>query len=361
MPRSRRKPVVHRDDRLLAIDGLRGVAAIAAASFDLWQALGGRHAHRFFAHGYLAGDFFLCLSGFVLARTYGVALATGALSFKRFFATRAIRLLPLLTIVCAISFVVRMTLVSWGAPYAGDTVASLLKGLPFGLVSLPQIPTGPTMPSAFPLNPPVGFAFAAMVVATLWAALLSRVRVSLIQTLVGMCLILLIPSLVGPNALDFRAAHAVPWWFPLVRAATSFLLGVALWRHSHGVTDGIFYVEVLATLLWTVLWLPVAPSLVFDLACMLLVFPTMIVFAAGAGSLATSPSALIFFGKISFPLFAIHPVLLMLLIKGAEMNPALLTPAGMPLVVAIWIACAWLVSEYIERPVRGQFARTFGL
>ena len=118
--------MVHRDDRLLAIDGLRGVAEIAAASFDLWQALGGRHAHRFFAHGYLAADFFLCLSGFVLARIYGVALSTGALSFRRFFATRAIPLLPLLTMVCAISFVVRMTLVSCGAPYASDTVASSL-------------------------------------------------------------------------------------------------------------------------------------------------------------------------------------------------------------------------------------------
>lgn len=355
------KLVEHRHDRLFAIDGLRGVAAIAAAGFDLWPSLGGRHGQRFFSHGYLAADFFLCLSGFVLARTYGVALATGALSSRRFVATRAIRLLPLLTIVCALSFCARLTFVTCGFPFEDDTFEALLKSLPFGLVTLPQRLVGITPTSAFPLNPPAWFAFAATVVATLWATFLSRVRVSLILTAAGLGLILLLRGLTDANSLGFGATNVVTWWYPLVRAATSFLLGVVLWRHSRGLVDGIFYVEILATLLWAVLWLPVEPSWVFDLACILLVFPTIILFAASARSLATSPSVMLFLGKISFPLFAIHAFLLMLLIQSAKSNPDLLTPATMPMVLASWVACAWLVAKYVERPARAWFAQRFGI
>ena len=51
-------------NRYVALDGLRGVAAIAVVF---------RHAHVDalpFAHGYLAVDLFFLLSGFVIARSY---------------------------------------------------------------------------------------------------------------------------------------------------------------------------------------------------------------------------------------------------------------------------------------------------
>ena len=49
------------------LDGLRGIAAIAVVIFHFMEFAVPDYSKNFIAHGYLAVDFFFCLSGFVIA------------------------------------------------------------------------------------------------------------------------------------------------------------------------------------------------------------------------------------------------------------------------------------------------------
>lgn len=79
-----------------ALDALRFFAALFVLVFHYGDeaptAL--RELHGFFGRGYLATDFFLLLSGFVLARAYGAAVLNGAVSHGRFLAKRLARNYP---------------------------------------------------------------------------------------------------------------------------------------------------------------------------------------------------------------------------------------------------------------------------
>ncbi len=70
-------------DRFVSLDGLRGVAAIAVMLFHI--SLG------YMPGGYLAVDFFFCLSGFVIALACGKRFADGP-SFRAFAKARSARL-----------------------------------------------------------------------------------------------------------------------------------------------------------------------------------------------------------------------------------------------------------------------------
>lgn len=79
-----------------ALDALRFLAALFVLVFHYGDAAPAhlRELHGFFGRGYLATDFFLLLSGFVLARAYGAAVLDGAISHGRFLAKRLARSYP---------------------------------------------------------------------------------------------------------------------------------------------------------------------------------------------------------------------------------------------------------------------------
>lgn len=75
------------------LDGLRGVAALAVVLFHFMEMAYTDYSQNFIAHGFLAVDFFFCLSGFVIAYAYDDRI--GKMGVKEFFKSRLIRLHPL--------------------------------------------------------------------------------------------------------------------------------------------------------------------------------------------------------------------------------------------------------------------------
>lgn len=52
------------------LDGLRGIAALAVVIFHFMEWVYSDYRKNFIGHGFLAVDFFFCLSGFVIGYAY---------------------------------------------------------------------------------------------------------------------------------------------------------------------------------------------------------------------------------------------------------------------------------------------------
>ncbi|MGN6531067.1 MAG: acyltransferase family protein [Ginsengibacter sp.] len=52
------------------LDGLRGIAALAIVVFHFMEWIYSDSSQNFIGHGFLAVDFFFCLSGFVIGYAY---------------------------------------------------------------------------------------------------------------------------------------------------------------------------------------------------------------------------------------------------------------------------------------------------
>ena len=75
------------------LDGLRGVAALAIVAFHFMEWVFPDFSKNFIAHGFLAVDFFFCLSGFVIGYAYDDRIRK--MGVGEFFKSRLIRLHPL--------------------------------------------------------------------------------------------------------------------------------------------------------------------------------------------------------------------------------------------------------------------------
>jgi len=81
--------------RLLLLDGMRGIAALAVIAFHMSSSRG-----ALFAEAWLAVDFFFLLSGFVVARAYGSRFAT--LGFRQFMRIRCAGSIPPSSSACCL-------------------------------------------------------------------------------------------------------------------------------------------------------------------------------------------------------------------------------------------------------------------
>src|SRR5215216_5021265 len=95
--RSKTKPGPFKTKQHFAIlDGLRGIAALAVVIFHFMEWVFTDVSKNFIGHGFLAVDFFFCLSGFVMGYAYDNRI--GKMGVGKFFELRLIRLHPLVVL-----------------------------------------------------------------------------------------------------------------------------------------------------------------------------------------------------------------------------------------------------------------------
>src|SRR3954469_22554885 len=75
------------------LDGLRGIAALGIVIFHFMEWIFSDSSKNFIGHGFLAVDFFFCLSGFVIGYAYDDRIRK--MGVVEFFKSRLIRLHPL--------------------------------------------------------------------------------------------------------------------------------------------------------------------------------------------------------------------------------------------------------------------------
>jgi peptidoglycan/LPS O-acetylase OafA/YrhL len=305
--------------RLHGLDALRGIAALCVVGLHTQAVFGGFSA--VFAKGYLAVDFFLMLSGYLMARITELRMAAGA-SPAAFMIARYRRFWPVVALGSLI-----------GVPYLwvrtqGDP-AWFAGALAANLAFVPW----PADRLIFPLNVPVWTILFELLANALHVFLLWRLAT---RHLTLFALILL--ALTCGVAFDFgsldvgarpsNVAYAVP------RVLLAYTIGMLLWRYRGAnltlpLPGWLALIAMPATILAS--WYSGYRHWSFDLAFVVLLCPLVIATALNI-TRDTAPGR--FSGEISFPLFASHvPVLEAARLAGY--GPLIALPAALAVALAI--------------------------
>lgn len=280
--------------RLIGLDALRGIAALAVFLHHLHMAATGYSTGAAF----LAVDLFFMLSGYVMARTYEERMLEG-LHPLRFLSLRWKRLWPTMTVGAAIG--VPVVWANYAAPEAAGAMLGLLF-IPFFIG-----------PRVFPVNGPAWSIFFELVANALHAVLLYRLSNRELWLLAAVSAFALVLS-GWAYGLDV-GSRPENFFGGIPRVLLSYTLGILLWRIWQD-NPRIDISQSFALLAMPIFFVATTfiegQSWVANLFFILAICPMMI---AGALRFEASPfcsSVAIFTGAISFPLYAVHGTVLRL-------------------------------------------------
>ena len=334
-------------ERLLLLDLMRGVAALAVVVHHVGLQLGGPIVAP---GGYLAVDFFFLLSGFVIAHAYEARLRA-ALRLREFLLIRLVRLYPLHLLGLALAW--RPAESFGGALDPARLMASVL-------LNAAMLPT-PVAHQLFPFNLPAWSLFLELAVNILFAAVLFRWRTRALWLLVAAGAIAMVLGgwWLGSLAGGFNRSTAL---VGAARRLFSFTLGLVLSRVTPAQTRSVSWwraVIVILALLAPLIWpVPVGSAwrAVVDLGAVLLLFPAVLVIAARTRPPVALALTSKIAGDLSYPLYAVHSPMLAFAVGVGD----LLGINGWPFRVAallIALGTAWAAMRWWDTPVRRFVSR----
>jgi peptidoglycan/LPS O-acetylase OafA/YrhL len=290
---------ITRPKTLSGLDGLRGVAAIMVVLC---------HISRIVPHGYLAVDFFFCLSGFILAYVYDERLRNG-LPFVDFAVARLIRLYPMVLIGVLFGFCIYW--IRLGSPDA----PALFRDLGVDLLLLPTAsPDAPNPTAMLALNPPFWSLSYELAVSLAWALALRRIPPFV---LFALTLAATIAASLALGLSDInRFIQSANSGLPALRTLLGFSAGLVTFAlFKRGVAGRLrFGLALPATALVVLLLVPKQPDVWFDIACVVFAFPAITLVAASAVLGPRMTGAARWLGWISYPLYATHFPLVMMVV-----------------------------------------------
>jgi peptidoglycan/LPS O-acetylase OafA/YrhL len=324
--------------RYIALDAMRGVAALLVVVFHAARLLDGRWAPG----GYLAVDLFFVLSGFVIAAAYDKRIV-GGMSARRFTLIRTIRFWPLYALGLALGLAHQLMLIATHNPHAMGS-AHLAAAVPLNLVFLPDFAGAPG--NLFPLNSPSWSLFfellvnIAYVVAFPW---LGRRALGAVALTSGAIFAWLCWQH-GTADLGSTFASA-PAGVP--RTLFSFSMGLLIFRSGWRPFTAPLWILLPAVALLMLAPVPSDWRAVYDIGFVLLLSPLLVL--AGARSQRASRAA-DWLGRLSYPLYAVHYPLLML---GTPLAEKLHLPFAVRVVLVVigLPALALLLDRMFDQPV----------
>ncbi len=333
----------------LALDGLRGVAAILVVAFHVgltWNQPIVRGA-------YLAVDFFFILSGFVIAAAYDERLREGMTS-AAFIVRRLIRLWPLfaLALLIAAPFEIARAFAA-GAQQGYASVESL------GLSSL-MLPSPWLSPAHFlyPMNVPAWSLFCELVANIAYGVFGRWLTSRRLWVIVGLSLLML--ALVARADGSFAGGDtSATLPMGLARAAFGFSTGLLLHRlHREGALKSSLWTIVSAAVLVGALVLR-PPGWIGDFVVTVAVFPVLIALAARVnpqkGLVEDASRAL---GRASYAIYILHiPLLAWLSFAFHRAGFRLDTPAAVTISLIAVTLTALAADHFWDVPIRAVLTR----
>lgn len=333
-----------------ALDGLRGLAAIAVVTFHYRTMLG----DWYFPSAYLAVDLFFIISGIVICLNYEDRLR-GGMGALRFMARRLARLAPLYLVALALGAGVAAAGIATGTGnWTGRTLAPVVL---IGSLMLPN-PFPAPRPDLFPLNPPCWSLFWELAINLVYALALPWLGTRVLLALIGGGAVLLVIVAAHAGGLDFGYDRS---WLqiPALRVMVGFSIGVLIARLARQgrLPASRVPVAVLLAVSLALLAAPAALGWIKDVTLALAVFPLLC--AAAMTGRAAHTGLCRTLGLISYPLYVIHAVIPFekLIGMGLHRDAAELAPTIGAGALAVAIAIAWVLGTAFDKPVRAMLRK----
>lgn len=336
------------------LNGLRGLAAIVVVIFHFMEIIIHDFSENFISHGYLAVDFFFCLSGFVVAYAYDNRIES--MGLKTFIKIRLIRLQPLVVIGSILGLLT----------FLFDPYADLYAVYGFKETALLFITSSLLIPypvvseryfNLFNLNAPSWSLFWEYVANFIYAIVLFKATKTVLKVLVvltGVGLFLL-----GWNTGNLLGGWSGGTFFEgLARISFSFLMGMVILRCNWIIKNKLGLLGLSALLMLAFL----APhydqwNWLVDPIIVVFYFPLIV--ALGAGATLSSKLYKInkFSGDISYPLYMTHyPFMWVFAGYVVVEEPSIAELSWViPISTLLLIGLAYLVSEFLDFPIRRYF------
>lgn len=348
-------PVIKIRPHFQVLDGLRGIAALAIVVFHFMEWIYTDSSKNVLGHGFLAVDFFFCLSGFVIGYAYDERFTH--IGLKEFFKRRLIRLHPMVIFGSVIGLLA----------FVFDPFAAYQNAYPVGkillifLCSLLMIPF-PTIAERsfnnFGLNAPAWSLFWEYVANIMYAFFLVKLpRRYVVLLLVPAAYFLFNTAYHKGNLLGGWAGEN--FWDGGIRIWYSFLAGLIIYRYNLIIKNNLGFIR--CTILLSIAFL--MPHFTFNwLAESLIValyFPLIVSLGAGCALPRKTLAICQFSGNISYPLYMTHYAAIW--IFGNYLTTY--HPEGIHLAMIVifgtmlLILFAWLVMKYYDTPVRKWLSR----
>jgi peptidoglycan/LPS O-acetylase OafA/YrhL len=331
------------------LDGLRGVAALAVVTFHFMEVAYTDYSQDFIGHGFLAVDFFFCLSGFVIGYAYDDRV--GKMGILEFFKSRIIRLHPLVIIGSVLGI-----LGFFLDPFAVYPAYGAGKLILFFLTSVLLIPY-PTMTeryfNLFSFNAPAWSLFWEYVANIFYALVLYRIGRRYLLLLTTLAAVVL--CFVGYRAGNLMGGWSGgTFWDGGVRISFSFLAGLLIYRSNWIIKNKLGFIG-LAILLFLAFVMPFSKwNWLTEPIVVLLYFPLLIALGAGATLTSGFKKLCVFFGKISYPLYMTHYAFIW--IFASYFNKYKPATGQLTLIIIIGVLAlvgfAYLVMVLYDIPVR---------
>src|SRR6201985_3291724 len=284
------------------LDGLRGIAALSVVVFHFMEWAISDYSKNFIGHGFLAVDFFFCLSGFVIAYAYDDRIAK--MGVFEFFKSRIIRLHPLV-----ISGSVLGLLAFLFDPFGGHLeLYSAGKIILTFICSIFLIPFPVIADRSFNL-----FSFNAPAWSLFWEYIANIVYAFVLYKLSrGYLLLLTLLSAVAICFVCYRSGNLLggcsgpTFWDGSARVSYSFLAGLLIYRSNWIIKNKLGFIGV-ALLLFLAFIMPFPKwDWLSETFVVLIYFPLLIALGAGAILTPGLKKLCVFLGKISYPLYMTH-------------------------------------------------------
>ncbi len=339
------------------LDGMRGVAALSVVLFHFMEIVYSDFSKNFIAHGFLAVDFFFCLSGFVMAYAYDDRL--DKIGLQGFFKSRLIRLHPLV-IFGSVLGLIAFLFDPFGAfpeGYSAGRIALIF------LASMFLIPY-PVMEerffNLFGLNAPSWSLFWEYIANIVYALVLVRLNRRVLTVLWLVAAVTL--AYVGYRSESLVGGWAGSnFWDGGARIAYSFLAGILVFRFNLILKSGLGFLGMTILLLLAFI-MPFSWGWIGQLFVVLAYFPMLISLGAGAVTGNLMKKVCTFSADISYPLYMTHYAVMWMFFKFfSEKKP------GMPETTTVILggliilpALAYLVMKYYDVPLRKYLRSKFG-
>ena len=336
------------------LDGLRGLAAIVVVVFHFMEIVIADLSNNFISHGFLAVDFFFCLSGFVITYAYDTRIP--GMPLKTFIKLRLIRLQPLV-IIGSILGLLTFLFDPYSNLYAiyGFKETALIFITSVFLIPYPVVTE--RYFNLFNLNAPSWSLFWEYVANLIYATVLFKVGKKVLPILVLLAAIGIF--YVGWNSGNLLGGWSGGTFFDgLARISFSFLMGMLIFRANWIIKNklGLLSMSILLMLAFLTPynenW-----SWIIEPIIVVFYFPLLVSLGAGASLASKYQKINTLSGEISYPLYMTHYPFMWVFANYITVEKPSIADLWMviPISIILLVLLSYLIFKFLDFPIRRYF------